>query len=367
MVVIKGRRPANLDIDDYDDENSDDGAPSTVPSTTYSDLTHSSSTLNSSQNRTEHHRVHPALARLTLFHGVKFKGWDVSVMNPTHYMHSFSENKLRTLARRTNRRKWAIYNQSHMSRSYPAGSRVDSSNYLPILPWSVGTQMVALNIQTADAALLLNDGRFRQNGGCGYVLKPSGLIDSQEGNGESASMKLSIRVLSGACLPKANEARTGDCINPYVKITVYDVQNGVKETVTSFQTNVVPANGFFPIWNSDMFHYHIENYEAAMVQLSVFDKKSTTSNDELIASSSVPVSCLRRGLRSVQLYDNSNTRSGAFDFASLLVEIKKDRREEVTNGYYGTPQDFQILSALKETSKSKPKLSRVTLDSMAEI
>ena len=31
MVVIKGRRPANLEIDDIDDgNNSDDGAPSTI-------------------------------------------------------------------------------------------------------------------------------------------------------------------------------------------------------------------------------------------------------------------------------------------------------------------------------------------------
>lgn len=367
MVVIKGRRPANLDIDDYDDENSDDGAPSTVPSTTYSDLQRTNSSLNLSEDKTEQHRVHPALARVTLFHGTKFKGWDVSVMNPTHFMHSFSENKLRTLARRTNRRKWAIYNQSHMSRSYPAGSRVDSSNYLPILPWSVGTQMVALNVQTADAALLLNDGRFRQNGGCGYVLKPSGLIDSQEGNGGDGPMKLSIRVLSGSCLPKANEARTGDCINPYVKVAVYDVQNGIKETVTSFQTNFVPVNGFFPIWNSEKFHFRIENYESAMVQLSVLDKKSSTSNDELIASSSIPISCLRRGLRSVQLYDTSNTRSGAFDFASLLVDIKKDRPEEVTNGYYGTTKDYQILNSPKETARPKPDSLRTTSETMAEI
>ena len=230
--------------------------------------------------------------------------------------------------------------------------------------------MVALNVQTADAALLLNDGRFRQNGGCGYVLKPSGLIDSQENFDGPTAMKLSIRVLSGACLPKANEARTGDCINPYVKVTVYDVQNGVKEMVTGFQTNVVPSNGFFPIWNSEKFHFHIENYEAAMVQLCVFDKKSSTSNDELIASSSIPISCLRRGLRSVQLYDTSNTRSGAFDFASLLVDIKKDRQDEMTNGYYGTAKDYQILrsNAMKETvAKPKPISSRVTSERMAEI
>jgi len=33
--------------------------------------------------------------------------------------------------------------------------------------------MAALNIQTPDDGLRVNDGRFRENGGVGYVLKPS--------------------------------------------------------------------------------------------------------------------------------------------------------------------------------------------------
>eukprot|EP00539_Tryblionella_compressa_P002103 CAMPEP_0178736998 /NCGR_PEP_ID=MMETSP0744-20121128/2739_1 /TAXON_ID=913974 /ORGANISM="Nitzschia punctata, Strain CCMP561" /LENGTH=271 /DNA_ID=CAMNT_0020389509 /DNA_START=152 /DNA_END=967 /DNA_ORIENTATION=- len=226
-----------------------------------------------------------------------------------------------------------------MSRSYPAGSRLDSSNYLPILPWSVGTQMVALNFQTIDASLLMNDGRFRENGNCGYVLKPSDLMDLQGPDAADAKpMLLEIRVLSGSCLPKPNEARTGDCINPYVKVSVCDVHNGVKEAFTTYSTNVVTANGFFPIWNSEKYVFQIGNYASAMLQLSVYDKKSAianaTSTDDLVASSSIPIRCLRRGLRSVKLFDTSNTRSGAFDFASLLVDIYKGNKE-VTNGVYG--------------------------------
>ena len=44
--------------------------------------------------------------------------------------------------------------------------------------------------------------------------------------------------------------------------------------------------------------------------------------DEFIASSSVPVSCIRQGYRSVKLFDEKNTRSGPFDFASLLIEVR---------------------------------------------
>ncbi|KAJ3584882.1 hypothetical protein NHX12_013605, partial [Muraenolepis orangiensis] len=40
------------------------------------------------------------------------------------------------------------YNKNQLSRIYPKGTRVDSSNYMPQLFWNVGCQMVALNFQT---------------------------------------------------------------------------------------------------------------------------------------------------------------------------------------------------------------------------
>jgi len=39
---------------------------------------------------------------------------------------------------------------------------------------------VALNFQTAGEGMDLNDGLFSQNGGCGYVLKPSFMREKEE-------------------------------------------------------------------------------------------------------------------------------------------------------------------------------------------
>lgn len=44
------------------------------------------------------------------------------------------------------------YNKNQLSRIYPKGTRVDSSNYMPQLFWNVGCQMVALNFQTLGQA-----------------------------------------------------------------------------------------------------------------------------------------------------------------------------------------------------------------------
>ncbi len=240
-------------------------------------------------------------------------------------MHSFSESRVTALCKRNQSHKWIQYNQSHISRTFPSGTRIDSSNYSPTLAWSVGCQMVALNIQTPDEALLVNDGRFRENGGAGYVLKPSVLMMKEET--EPRSTHLEVKVLSGSCLPKPKGDSSKDCIDPYVKISLFDCHDG-REFNSSQTTNVVFNNGFSPIWNfEDSYHFDVKNSSVAVMQFTVWDKNSISKDDEIIASSSVPISCMRQGIRSVQLFDENMTRSGAFDFASLLVLVKFEQSQ----------------------------------------
>lgn len=315
MVVIKGRRPdgTEAEVYDSDDEDLSEDESNTPPPQLQVEQR--------PKKKRPKHGVAPELARLTLLHGTKYKSFEESIRTPHYFMHSFSEKK----ASRRPGHAWTMYNQTHMSRTYPAGSRVDSSNYNPLLAWSRGAQLVALNFQTQDQYLRLNDGRFRENGNCGYVLKPSALMmngssSSSPKNGSNDTLRLSVKVLSGSCLPKPKGLRTGDCIDPYIKVAVFDVKNDEnRETCMVYQTDVVQQNGFFPIWQHSPFKFRIDNWPVAMLQLTVYDKRS---KDEFIASSSIPVSCLRPGVRSVKLYDATNTRSGAFDFAALLLHIK---------------------------------------------
>jgi phosphatidylinositol phospholipase C, delta len=317
MVVIKGRRPDGTKADQYDSDDESD-----TEEGTGSSMADFAADVHAGKHKAVKHGVASELASLTLFHGHKLNTFDLSAKKPTYYMHSFSENKVRNKCSQKKSAEWIVYNQTHMSRTYPAGSRLDSSNYSPLLPWSVGCQMVALNFQTEDAFLRLNDGRFRENGNCGYVLKPSSLMVSDGIKADPGAIRLSVRVLSGSCLPKPSGIRNGDCIDPYVKVAVFDVKNEEKETITQYATASVPSNGYFPIWNQEKFSFSVEDWSVAILQVTVMDKLK----EEFIASSSIPVSCLRRGIRCVKLYDMTNTRSGAFDFASLLLDISLNQR-----------------------------------------
>ena len=71
---------------------------------------------------------------------------------------------------------WA---QKQMVRVYPHGLRIFSDNFCPQSLWKEGVQMVALNYQTDDKYMRLNQQMFAQNGKCGYILKPKELRPAQ--------------------------------------------------------------------------------------------------------------------------------------------------------------------------------------------
>uniref|UniRef100_A0A4W5L5B9 Phosphoinositide phospholipase C n=1 Tax=Hucho hucho TaxID=62062 RepID=A0A4W5L5B9_9TELE len=54
---------------------------------------------------------------------------------------------------KTNAIEFVNYNKRQMSRIYPKGGRVDSSNYMPQIFWNAGCQMVSLNYQTPGTVL----------------------------------------------------------------------------------------------------------------------------------------------------------------------------------------------------------------------
>ncbi len=64
-------------------------------------------------------------------------------------MSSFPETKAEKYVNRVKGKKFLQYNRLQLSRIYPRGQRLDSSNYDPLPMWLCGSQLVALNFQTA--------------------------------------------------------------------------------------------------------------------------------------------------------------------------------------------------------------------------
>lgn len=64
-------------------------------------------------------------------------------------MSSFPETKAEKYVNKIKGKKFLQYNRLQLSRIYPRGQRLDSSNYDPLPMWLCGSQLVALNFQTA--------------------------------------------------------------------------------------------------------------------------------------------------------------------------------------------------------------------------
>lgn len=90
--------------------------------------------------------------------------------------------------------------------------------------------MVALNYQTYDLAYRVNQGKFRENGMCGYVLKPQYMITDAT---PARPIVLSIHVLSASQLPKPGGKLKGEIIDPFVNVHIHGIHSDEKVKVTS--------------------------------------------------------------------------------------------------------------------------------------
>jgi len=79
--------------------------------------------------------------------GVKYQGFSKLVEYLPHHQFSVSERTgLRIM--KENKADWIKHNFNHITRVYPKGFRLNSTNYDPLPYWSTGSQLVALNWQT---------------------------------------------------------------------------------------------------------------------------------------------------------------------------------------------------------------------------
>ena len=152
---------------------------------------------------------------MTAMEAVHFSGFDdgldwlrdggESRHRPPLRVSSFGEKKAENQIITQFSSEWRVHNRTFLSRVYPKGDRIYSTNIpVPLVCrlWEAGVQMVALNLQTVDDTTMMNRSLFELNGGCGYILKPpyDGLLSP-------SGLRLTVRVLSAHHLPKGRDDR----------------------------------------------------------------------------------------------------------------------------------------------------------------
>ncbi|XP_041102736.1 1-phosphatidylinositol 4,5-bisphosphate phosphodiesterase delta-1-like isoform X4 [Polyodon spathula] len=234
---------------------------------------------------------------------VHFPGFETARETQAFYeMSSFAESKAFKLAQES-ANSFVIHNTRQLSRTYPRGTRTDSSNYNPVDLWNAGCQIVALNFQTSDQSMDLNQGKFQQNGFSGYLLKPKFMRDGQtQFNPMSITQgvwltpkKLHLMIISGQQLPKVNKNKNNSIVDPLVRFEIF----GVPQDVCSEETEHIEDNGFNPSWNKS-FQFDISVPELALVRFVVEDHDTASRND-FVAQYTLPFMSLKNGYRHVPL------------------------------------------------------------------
>ncbi|KAM6946218.1 1-phosphatidylinositol 4,5-bisphosphate phosphodiesterase gamma-2 [Aplochiton taeniatus] len=245
---------------------------------------------------------------------------------------SFVENKIPTKTK-----EFLCYNRKALSRIYPKGQRVESSNYDPYPLWALGCHMVALNFQTADKYTQLNSALFSLNGCTGYVLQPEMMrTDPYDPQIEKKKVKfcITVRVIAARHLPK-----TGRSIaSPFVEIELCGHSEENK-----FKTVVYRDNGLNPVWKAPAEPVTFTVYEPELTFLRfVVNEEDMFSDPNFLAQATFPVKGLRSGYRSVPL---KNGFSENLELASLLVYIEMHPVEKAEEELYSSSSQLRKRQA----------------------
>ncbi|NXP68990.1 PLCZ1 phosphodiesterase, partial [Chloropsis cyanopogon] len=302
-----------------DSEDTDDTFPiqrSRSPSKRKADRR--SSPLPQKKAKVKKSKIALALSDLVVYtKSQKFVSFEYSLQHQAVFENnSIGESQARKFVR-LSAREFISHTARFITRIYPKGSRMTSSNYNPQEFWNVGCQMVALNFQTPGTQMELQDGKFLDNGGCGYVLKPEFLRDRnttftpRNVGGHSKPMSLSIRLISGHQLPPSSMSKTNKA-DPKVQIEIY----GVPEDQARKKSSVIKSNALCPKWN-ETFSFHIQVPELAMIRFCVEDEVSLASN-EFLGQYTLPVTSLNTGYRNIPLISKDGIK---LESASLFAHV----------------------------------------------
>ncbi|XP_035982835.1 1-phosphatidylinositol 4,5-bisphosphate phosphodiesterase gamma-2 [Fundulus heteroclitus] len=253
---------------------------------------------------------------------------------------SFVENKIPGKSRT---KAFLRYNRSALSRVYPKGQRVESSNYDPYPLWAVGCHMVALNYQTADKYTQLNSALFSLNGHTGYVLQPEMMrTDSYDPHQEKKKVKYNIRikVIAARHLPKPGRS----IASPFVEVELCG------HSEEKFKTIVYRDNGLNPVWKAPAEPVEFTVYEPELTFLRfVVNEEDMFSDPNFLAQATFPVKGLRSGYRSVPL---KNGYSENLELASLLVYISVQQAGKAEEELYSSSSQLRK----KQAEHSEPFL-----------
>lgn len=318
---------------------------------------------NNRQAKKDQTKIIQPLADLGVYcSGIKFRNFSLPISKTVNHIFSLSERVANSMLRDHEKRpQFEKHNKRFLMRIYPSGYRVTSKNFDPIQYWKNGVQMVALNWQTNDIGLQINDALFDSR--AGYVLKPSEILPpeptsmigkyfrrfahspSVSTSSVNDEIRLDLTVISAQQLPRPSKFKNDESFDPYVVVELFGNTRGCSisgssssETPTPttstsslsklkrnhdtsaaitaasrFRTQSVINNGYNPVWNSQWtVNIRREDYQFTFIRFSV-----NAGSDNMFAVYTARLCNLAEGYRHLPLHD---LQGEEYIFSTLFIK-----------------------------------------------
>jgi len=212
-------------------------------------------------------------------------------INPHFEMMSVDEDKIINLAKN---HSVSNYSSNNLIRIYPKNIRIDSSNYNPIVSWNLGCQIVALNWQTLDKYMYINEAMFNLHP-IGY--RPRDTIKKDK--------NIILNIYSGKYISTIP-------VSTYVRISI--IGNSEK----NYRTKIDRKNGIAPIWKEIFTINKIKSEKIVFILFEIVNSNA----DVVLAHKCICLSDLISGYQYLNLISDSKNR---FELDPLIF-VRLQRR-----------------------------------------
>lgn len=249
------------------------------------------------------------------------KSWyDPGVLKdgPHHHLINVSETGLSSQMK-TGSKLIAQHNARHLMRVFPKGTRISSRNLRPTRFWAIGAQICALNWQTFESGMQLNEALF--SGTDGYVLKPAALRPGGENLPASRRRRLRLHVAGATDVPLPNDE---DKAKPYLTCSLGQLGGGhVKRKTQPYKHHKL---GFLhrgenppesdPVWD-EVLEWEFDDDELVFLRMLIKGDASFARNP-VFAVAAVRLLYVASGWKFIRMLD----LKGRETKCSLLVKFE---------------------------------------------
>jgi phosphatidylinositol phospholipase C delta len=221
-------------------------------------------------------KICESLSNLGIYtHSEHFVSFEAKSAKKPSHIFSIGESQILELYEKKKERVFA-HNRDYFMRAYPAGYRFDSSNLDPSTFWRKGVQMVALNWQYIDEAVMLNEGMFA--GEQGWALKPPGYRSDPTEPIPYEKLQLRIIIYGGQNIPIPPE-QTQKAFNPQIRCELHVekpeekkkievIEGAIKGKSGEWKHKTQPLKGDHPDLGPDGFALDFPSVEGVLEELS---------------------------------------------------------------------------------------------------